>query len=44
MAPPAAQRASFEKNSCAYARTVMDGVFFDIENKSFGHWRQPYFT
>jgi hypothetical protein len=35
MAPTALQRASFQKNCCTYARSVMYAKTSDIENNTF---------
>jgi len=43
MAPLAAQRASFQEYGLSYARTVVDGKFFDVKNNS-GHMSSPFDT
>jgi hypothetical protein len=37
MAPPATERAAFEKNCRADSGSIVDGVVFDIENNAFLH-------
>ena len=45
MTPPALHRTALEKDCGSYSRSIMDGIFFQIENVSAaGPWHSVLFN